>query len=1064
MDNRPAGGIIAWMAGNPVAANLLMLVIMVGGLASIGGLSKEVFPTFPSEVITITVPYPGSAPEEVEKGIILKVEEAVDGLPGIKEVRSEARESVGIVTVVLEPGTPMTKALAQVKSRVDGIAAFPLDAEEPIVDEVLSKTRAMRLSIYGPLPEAELKALATEVRDEILMSPEITQVTIEGERDYEVSIEVSDDALRRYGLSFDDVVAAVRARSQDLPGGKLRTDAGSITLRSVSQAYAGPDFDRITLITRNDGTRVTLGDVANVADGFEEQPVLSRLNGKPARTLVIYSVQDQDVLAITDWLRDYIVNKQSELPPEVTITGWADRSVTLNGRINLMLKSAFQGAVLVLITLALFLNLSLAFWVILGVPFSFLGALLVINLFGLPVSINVISVFGFILVLGMLVDDGIVTAESAYSQLEREQRGLTSIIGGVRRVAVPTIFGAVTTMVAFLPALFLDEGVGRILSVLVPVVVLSLIFSLIETKLILPAHLRHIQVSQGRNGSGLKDRIERMQQRCAAALQRFADLRYRTLLALAVEYRYITLAIFLGGLIVSLALVPSGLVRFVFFPNVPSDQINIDLKMPQGTPWQLTHDYTLRIEAAAREMDDRYRRQSGGDTGVIREMMSLSKTDTESQVSIELLASTERDITSVELTVWLREALGPLSGVQSLAFDANAGPPGLAIDVELSGQDLDALRGAAGELKSALVSYDGVYDIRDSFDAGGPELDIRLTPEGDALGLGQVELARQVRQAFFGAEVQRFQRDREEVRVYVRLPSATRASLDSLRSLWIDVPGHGKVPFDVVGEAVASTGVSVINRFNRQRVVNVLADVDKTRVEPGVVNREIIESLLPGITARYPGVSFRLAGQAEQQAKTTDALSLGMLAVMLMIYAALAVPLRSYGQPLIIMAVIPFGIVGAILGHLILGKSINILSVIGIIGLVGIVVNDSLVLVDNINARLRETRMHWTQSVIEGGVMRFRPVVLTSATTFMGLLPIQLEQSIQAEFVKPMAISIAFGVLFATGVTLFLVPSLYFVGRDIRGLLFRQESPPEPATTATPIDVSPASDDTADAA
>ena len=493
---------------------------------------------------------------------------------------------------------------------------------------------------------------------------------------------------------------------------------------------------------------------------------------------------------------------------------------------------------------------------------------------------------------------------------------------------------------------------------------------------------------------------------------------------------------------ISLALVPAGIVRLVFFPNVPSNQINIDLKMPQGTPWQRTHDYTLRIEQAAREMDDRYRRETGSEGGVIQELMSLSTTDTESRVTVELLPSTERKLTSVELAGWLREALGPLSGVQSLAFDANAGPPGLAVDVELAGKDLQALRSAAEELKSALVGFAGVYDVRDSFDAGGPELDIRLTPQGDALGLGQVELARQVRQAFFGAEIQRFQRDRHEVRVYVRFPAATRANLETLRSMWIEVPGHGKVPFEVVGEAVERTGVSTINRFNRQRVVNVLAEVDKSKIEPGDVIRAITGELLPGILAQHPGVTSRMSGQAEQQAETADTLGLGVVAVMLMIYAALAVPLRSYGQPLIIMAVIPFGIVGAILGHLILGNSISMLSVVGMIGLVGIVVNDSLVLVDNINQRIRAQGQAWRAAVLEGGVQRFRPVVLTSVTTFMGLLPIQLESSIQAQFVKPMAISIAFGVLFATAVTLFLVPVLSFVGRDLRALF--APAKPEP--------------------
>jgi len=1032
------------MANNSVAANLLMLVVMVGGLASVGGITKEVFPTFPSDTVTITVPYPGSSPEEVEEGIVRKIEEAVQDIVGVDEIRSVSREGSGVVTVQLEPGTSMGKALGQIKTRVDSIAAFPLDAEQPIVNEVLSRTRAMRLTLYGALDERQLKDLAEQLRDEVLMLPGITQVTITGARDYEISIEVSDPELRRYGLSFSDITRAVQARSRDLPGGKLRTKTGSITLRSVGQAYSGDDFAALTLISRADGTRVTLGDVATVRDTFEEQPVLSRLNGKPALTLDVDRVGDQDVLAITKDLRSFVERKQAQLPQGVELTAWSDQSVILNGRIQLMLKSALQGAVLVMLTLALFLNLSLAFWVILGVPFSFLGALLVINLFGLPVSINVISVFGFILVLGMLVDDGIVTAESAYAQLEEEDQGLDSVVRGVRKVTVATIFGAMTTMLAFAPSWFVQEGFAMLLSHIVPVVVLSLLFSLLETKLILPSHLRHIRISaKPTDSTTLRARFSAVQQGCAKALQHFADTRYRSALGLAVHYRYTTLALFVGGLVICLALVPAGIVRFVFFPNIPSDSITINLKMPQGTPWQKTHDYTLRIEQAAMAMNTRYQKQTNSEEGVILELMSLSTEDTESKLTVELLPSTERTITSIELAGWIRESLSQLSGIQSLTFDANAGPAGSAVNVELSGQDLDMLRGAASELKAALLTYEGVFDIRDSFDAGGPELDIRVTPEGDALGLGQVELAKQVRQAFFGAEIQRLQRGRDEVRVYVRFPDQERTNLESLRSMWIDIPGRGKVPFEVVGEATERVGVSVINRFNRQRVVSVEANIDKSRVEPAQVNRAITDDLLPDILLRHPGVSTRLSGEAEEQAETTNTLGLGLVAVLLMIYAALAVPLRSYVLPLIIMSVIPFGLVGAILGHLIFGNSVSMLSAIGMIGLSGIVVNDSLVIVDHISSRINQGGQHWRDAVIDGGVRRFRPVVLTSVTTFMGLLPIQLEASLQAQFVKPMAISIAFGVLFATFITLFLVPVLYFVGRDISKLLGNAESEPE---------------------
>jgi multidrug efflux pump subunit AcrB len=1034
-------GVIAWMANNPVAANLLMIVVMLGGLAAINSLTKEVFPTFPTETITITVPYPGSSPEEVEAGIVRILEEELQDLIGVEEISSVAREGSATVSVQMEAGTPMSRALVQVKTRVDGIASFPANAEEPIVDEVLFRTRAMNLTVYGDLDEYQLKELADDLRDEVLMIPGISQVALQGARDYEVSIEVSDSALRRYGLSFDDVVRAVQQRSRDLPGGKLRTDEGAITLRSVGQAYTAEEFGRLTLVTRPDGTVLTLEDVATVRDGFEDQPVLSRLNGKPSITLVVDRVGEQNVLAMTENLRAFVASKRAQLPPGVELTAWADRSEILRGRINLMLKSAFQGAVLVLLVLGLFLNASLAFWVILGVPFSFLGALLVIDIFDLG-SINVISVFGFILVLGMLVDDGIVTAESAFAQLEDEGEGVDSIVRGVRRVTVATVFGALTTMVAFAPAVMLTEGVGRILSVLVPVVVFSLLFSLLETKLILPAHLRHIRVHKtAAVHRGLWGWLQRLQRACSQGMVNFSQGFYRSLLLLAVEYRYVALAVFVGGLLVCLALIPSGIVRFVFFPNVPSDSISIDLKMPSGTPWQKTHEYGLRIEEAVRAMDRRYAEETGSAVNVVRAMRTLSDADTEAEVWLDLLPGTEREISSVKLADWIREELGELGGVQSLVFDAQAGPGGAAVDVELSGTNLEEMRAAAEELKLALLPFEGVSDIRDTFDAGGPELDIRVTAEGEALGLTQVELARQVRQAFFGAEVQRVQRGRHEVRVYVRLPAEHRESLDALRLLWIDVPGKGKVPFDVVGTAVERTGVSVINRFNRQRVVNVRADVDKSQVEPGEINRDVVKNILPGVLERHPGVTHRLAGEAEQQAESTSALQLGFLAVLVMIYAALAIPLRSYGLPVIIMAVIPFGLTGAVLGHLIIGSSVSILSVTGMIGLTGIVVNDSLVLVDHINHRLKSHGEFWRDAVINGAVRRFRPVVLTSVTTFVGLLPIQLETSLQAQFVKPMAVSVSFGVLFATFVTLVLVPVLYFIGRDIQALFGRDRQP-----------------------
>lgn len=1029
-------GPIAWMARNPVAANLLLVIVAVTGLYAIEVIDKEFFPSFPSETFSITVPYPGSAPEEVERGIVLRVEEAVRDIVGIKEIRSEAREGMGVVTVQMEPGSDMSKAVNLAKVRVDGIASFPADAEEPIVEEIEASTRAIRVSLFGNIEARKLKELSERVREEILALGDISELSIDGEQQYEISIEVDDEHLRVYGLTFDDVVNAIRNSSRDLPGGVMRTEAGAITLRSVSQAYKGLDFAQLTLINRPDGTRIRVGDVATVRDGFSDQPTLSLVNGKPALTLVIERVGSQDVLEITELIRGYVERKQAQLPDGVSITAWSDASITLKSRINLMLRNAAQGGALVVIALALFLDLSLAFWVVLGIPFAIFGCLATLVLFDLPVSINVLSVFGFILVLGLLVDDAIVTAESAYSRLEKERQGLKSIVGGVQRVTTATVFGALTTVVAFGPSLFINEGFARVLSHIGPVVMLCVIFSLIETKLILPAHLRHVRVPD-ENGAEKPGRIKRVQMKAARGMLTLANGPYRRALALAVNYRYTTLSIFLAGLILCLALIPSGILRVVFFPNIPSDYLLISLDMPQGTPWQRTHDYARRIQDAAMVMNERHREEDPRGRDGIRTMQLTSTSDTSASVVIELLKSEERDIGSNQLGQWLREALGPLHGVRSFTLNSTAGPGGTPLAIQLKGRDLDELRSAATELKLQVAQITGVRDIRDSFNSGGRELNIKVTPEGEALGLGDVSLATQVRQAFFGAEVQRVQRGRDEVRVYVRLPEAQRNRLDSLRDLWINLPDGRRVPFPVVGTAREQSGLSVIRRVDLSRVVTVEADIDKSVVASSEVMGLVESDILSDILARHPSVRYEVAGEVEEERSTLTGLTYGMIIVLILIYAALAIPLKSYLEPLLIMSVIPFGITGALLGHLILGMDVSVLSAVGIIGLIGVVVNDSLVMVDHINHYVEEGH-DWREAVLEAGPARFRAILLTSLTTFLGLLPIQLETALQAQFVKPMATSVGFGIFFSTAVTLFLVPTLYYIAQDMRSLFTPQ--------------------------
>ncbi|MGK0440927.1 MAG: multidrug efflux pump subunit AcrB [Pseudohongiellaceae bacterium] len=990
------------------------------------------------------MPYPGSSPEEVEEGILVKIEEEIQDLVGIDKIYSRASEGGGVVTVEIEPGIEMSGFLNKIKLRVDGISSFPLDSEPPIIEERLSRTRAINLTLFGDLNEHALKKLADDIRDDLLAIPGITQIELVGARDYEISIELSDAELNRYGLTFDEVVTAIRSQSRDLPGGKLRTDGGSVTLRSIGQAYTAEEFSVLTLLTRENGTRITLGDVAQVSDSFTDQPVLSQLNQTHGITLRVDRVGEQDVLAISEAVKQYVADKKRQLPEGIGVSYWRDRTEILKSRINLMLKSAFQGMVLVVIFLALLLELSLAFWVVMGLPFCILGALFVMNLSAINLSINIVSLFGFILVLGILVDDAIVTAESAYAKLEEENDGINSIIRGVKRVAVPTIFGVLTTIFAFMPLVLATEGIARFFSVMAPVIIFALLFSLIETKLILPAHLKNIRIKRQRrdelpSGYSPAALFKRAQYFSTTKMKSFAENQYQPFLDVALAYRYITLAVFIAVLILSVGFVKSGIVRQVFFPSVPSDSMSVSMTMPQGSAYQLTHQYASRVEQAAMALNEHYHEISGSSVDVVRQIYTLSDTDTSAYITVELINSTERSITSVEMAKWWRDKIGVLPGVKSFTIDANAGHAGIPIDIELQSQNLDQLRLASEEIRKQLQLFEGVFDIRDTFDAGGPEIDVQITKQGEALGLGQTELARQVRQAFFGAEVQRVQQGRHEVRVYVRFPEQERNSIETLHNMWVSLSDGRKIPFNVVGRAIERTGVSTINRIDRRRVVNVQADVDKVSVSPATVIATLDKDVLPGILQRYPDVKYRYTGETEQRQKNMLSLFTGAAVVLVVIYAALAIPLKSYGLPLIIMSVIPFGVVGAILGHLLLGQDLSIISIIGMIALSGIVVNDSLVLVDHINQRVTGGS-DWRQAVKEAGQRRFRAVILTSITTFAGLLPIQLETSIQAQFLKPMAVSVAFGVLFATVVTLVLVPVLCFIVDDLKQLLRRSST------------------------
>lgn len=1037
---------IEWFTKNGVAANLLALVIVIGGMVAILSTVKiELFPQFSMDTITVSVPFLGAAPEEVEENINMRIEERIQDLEGIKELRSTAVEGQGTVSVEIEKGYDSRKLLDDIKSRVDAIDTFPEEAEQPVVEELLIKREVLAVSLYGDADEGTFKLLGEEVRDELLEFPNITQVEIVGVRDYEISVEVSEDALRRYGITFDQVVRAIQNSSIDLPGGSIKSQGGEILLRTKGQAYKSKEFEAIVLLTEQDGTRVTVGDIATVVDGFTDNPLELMTNGKAGVDLVISEVGDQSPLDIAETVKEYVANKEHQLPAGISISVWRDSSYYLLGRLNMLIDNALIGLILVLVVLTLFLRPSLAFWVMLGIPISFLGTFLIMPWVG--ISINLISLFGFILVLGIVVDDAIVVGESVFTEFQKNGPSVESSIRGAHIVAVPVTFAVLTTAVAFTPLLTLPGFTGKFLGAIPMVVIPTLLFSLVESKLILPYHLSLCRV-----GEHKRDKInvfQRFQRKVADGLEWHVEHQFRPLLRLCLNNRYLTLSAFIAIFALVISLVVGGRIKLTFFPPVPSDYIAVLLTYPDGTPEEVTRKGMQQVEDAlnrviaeakadGRENPVEYIQTVlgvhafGGGPGGTQGSANESHLG---QIVVELSKSEDRENASdgaVTMANTWREYVGEIPGIKELEFNAEAaGGQGEPIDVKLTGSSLEELRLVANEIKGQLRSYDGIFDIRDNLADGQKEIKLEIKPSAEALGLTQLDLGRQVRQAFYGAEAQRVQRGRDDIRVMVRYPREERESIGNLESMRIRTPEGREVPFSAVAEANVGLGYAAINREDRRRVVNVFADADKQKIDLEIVKGDLENKIIPEVLAKYPGVQSEFGGESKEVADTVASLlrSVGLAA--LIMYALLAIPFKSYLQPFIVMAVIPFGFVGAILGHMVLGHPISMLSIFGIIALSGVVVNDSLVLVDFIN-RKRAEGMPLLEAVWDAGANRFRPILLTSLTTFFGLCPILMETSLQAQFLIPMAISLSFGILFATFITLILVPSIYLVLEDIK--------------------------------
>jgi multidrug efflux pump subunit AcrB len=1027
MTHGPYASLINWFARNSVAANLLMIILLAGGLYNVFTIKKEIQPRIETNYITVSVPFLGATPSDVEEGVVIKIEEAIQDIEGIKEIYSEARRGTGTVRVEVMPEYEVTEVMDQVKNRVDAIPSFPENTEKPVISRNQFQQQVIFASVYGDVDERTLKEYAKQVRNEIVTLPGVTRAEILGARPYEISIEVSEFTLQGYGLTLSDVAAAVRQGSLDLSAGAIRSESGDILVRTKGQAYVGRDFEEIVVRTNPDGTRVLLKDIAQIHDEFVESDRYSEYNGKPAISIRVLSVGEQSELDISATVHAYVDKKVASLPSDVQVAAWADISYYLQGRLDMMIKNMVMGAVLVFLTLALFLRLKLAFWVMVGLPIAFLGAFFLMPT--VDVTVNMLSLFGFILVLGIIVDDAIVIGESAYTNIRAKGHSVDNIVEGVLKVAVPATFGVLTTIAAFIPILLVTGISGQFFAAIGWIVILCLAFSLVESKLILPAHLAHMKVRHYEKDT--HNVFIRFQRFFSEGLHHFVDNVYSPLLERALRRRYLTLSIFVSMLILSIGLLAGGILRFVFFPDLTADFLQVELEMNEGTPSGETHDALRRVQDGLWEVDRQVSAEQGVESGaVVTSVLTFARSDVSGQVITELVKENDDVITGPEVLRRWREAVGEIPGVKTLGFEGATGPGGgPSVSLQLMGSNIEQVARAAKDLENRVRAYEGVFDVRNSYERGTPEIKLNIKPEAESLGLTLADLARQVRAGFYGEEVQRVQRGQDEVKVMVRFPRDERDSVGYLENMRIRTPNGGRVPFHAVADVELAESPTTIRRFDRERAVRISAEVDKDNYEPGKITDDILTKELPEVLARYPGIRYRLSGESQSQQEVTHDLVKGAMFALFLIYALMAVPLRSYAQPLIIMSVIPFGAIGALVGHWILGIEVSMMSFFGIIALAGVVVNDSLILVAFVN-RERKLGVPLAQAVNDAARQRFRAILLTSLTTFFGLIPIVLETSLQAQIVIPMAASLAFGILFSTVITLFLIPALYLILDD----------------------------------
>lgn len=1033
---------VRWMAHNHVAANLLMLVLIIGGLLMGPKIKQEIFPEVSLDRVSVSVAYPGAGPEEVEEGIILKIEENLTAVDGIKQIKSTASEGVGSVVAEVYADQDVDQILQDIKSEVDRITTFPEDAEKPVISKLSNRREVVSVVVYGDAGERPLREQAERIRDELLELPNISQVDLSGVRPFEISVEISEADLRRYSLTLDQVASRIRSASLDLPGGTVKTRGGEILLRTKERRYWGPEYADIVILSQPNGTQLRLGEIARVIDGFEDADTWGRFDGKPAAMVKVFRIGEQKPTEISEQIRAYVEQKQTQLPESLSLAIWNDTTEIFNSRMSLLQKNALLGLSLVVIILGLFLEIRLAAWVMLGIPISFFGTLFLMPWLG--VSINMISLFAFILALGILVDDAIVVGENIFEQRQQGKPFLQAAVDGALEVAVPVTFSILTTVAAFLPLVFVSGMMGKFIKVIPIIVITLLLMSLVESLLVLPAHLAFGKRRE--TGTGLLYRIDQVRRWFGKTLDGFIAGPYLRLLRVNLRYRYASLALGIAALLLTVGIVKGGLIKFNFMPEVDGDRITVSLQMQPGVPVEETDRVAGLILEKGLETVAELDAEQPGENSILRNVYTVvggnipgggpgggrSMTASNlSNIAMFLTESELRGIPASEVTARWRKKIGEVPGVDSLTFTSNLVRMGANIDVQLAHKDFSVLEAASQRIRAALADYQGVADIEDSYAKGKQEIKLKLKPAARTLGVTETDLGRQVRAAFYGAEALRLQRGRNEVKVMVRYPEADRRALWNLEQLRVHTPTGSEIPLAQAAETINSRGFSKINRTDRKRVINVSAMVDGEQANAQDIIGDLKHRLLPQLVADYPGLSWDMEGEEKERRESMQSMLGGFQLALVAIFTLLAIPFRSYSQPLLIMAAIPFGMIGAVLGHIIMGYNLSLLSLFGLVALSGVVVNDSLLLIDKTNNN-RRLGMELFNALEAAGIRRFRPILLTSLTTFGGLMPMILETSVQAQFLIPMAISLGFGIIFATGITLLLIPALYLILEDLR--------------------------------